>query len=295
MMMIDKLINRIKSTENPTVVGLDPNQDFIPKFIMERVVAKYGWTLKAMGKAILIFNKMIIDEIYDLVPAVKPQIAMYERYGISGLKAYVKTIEYAKKKGLIVIGDIKRSDIASTGQAYSDGHIGRAKVGLSEFEVFKEDFITLNPYLGSDSITPFINDCKSYGKGLFVLAKTSNPNSGEIQDLIIGDVPLYEKVGELISKWGEELIGENGFSEAPLTLSKRRGSERLCRIRFSLFRDTERRVAKRKTLPYVSTKTVLERLLIHQEELSPRIKRSNIRISLQKRNSLKRQNRRLLI
>lgn len=213
MMMIDKLINRIKSTENPTVVGLDPNQDFIPKFIMERVVAKYGWTLKAMGKAILIFNKMIIDEIYDLVPAVKPQIAMYERYGISGLKAYVKTIEYAKKKGLIVIGDIKRSDIASTGQAYSDGHIGRAKVGLSEFEVFKEDFITLNPYLGSDSITPFINDCKSYGKGLFVLAKTSNPNSGEIQDLIIGDVPLYEKVGELISKWGEELIGENGFSE----------------------------------------------------------------------------------
>ena len=212
-MIIDKLIDKIKVTGNPTVVGLDPNQAFIPRFIKEEAFAKYGKTLKGMGKAILVFNKMIIDEIYDLVPAVKPQIAMYERYGVSGLKAYVKTIEYAKKRGLIVIGDIKRSDIASTGQAYSDGHIGRADVDGIGYEVFKEDFITLNPYLGSDSITPFINDCKVYEKGLFVLAKTSNPNSGEIQDLMIDGVPLYEKVGGLISKWGEELIGTNGFSE----------------------------------------------------------------------------------
>ncbi len=212
-MIIDKLIDKIKATGNPTVVGLDPNQAFIPSFIKEEAFAKYGKTLKGMGKAILLFNKMIIDEIYDLVPAVKPQIAMYERYGISGLKAYVKTIEYAKKRGLIVIGDIKRSDIASTGQAYSDGHIGRANVDGIDYEVFKEDFITLNPYLGSDSITPFLDDCKKYEKGLFVLAKTSNPNSGEIQDLIVDGVPLYEKVGSLISKWGEELIGANGFSE----------------------------------------------------------------------------------
>ncbi len=212
-MVIDKLIDKIKATGNPTVVGLDPNQAFIPSFIKEEAFAKYGKTLKGMGKAILIFNKMIIDEIYDLVPAVKPQIAMYERYGISGLKAYVKTIEYAKKRGLIVIGDIKRSDIASTGQAYSDGHIGRANVDGIDYEVFKEDFITLNPYLGSDSITPFLEDCKKYERGLFVLAKTSNPNSGEIQDLIVDGVPLYEKVGSLISKWGEELIGTNGFSE----------------------------------------------------------------------------------
>ncbi len=212
-MIIDKLIDKIKITGNPTVVGLDPNQAFIPQFIKEEAFAKYGKTLKGMGKAILTFNKMIIDEIYDLVPAIKPQIAMYERYGISGLKAYVKTIEYAKKRGLIIIGDIKRSDIASTGQAYSDGHIGRADVDGIGYEVFKEDFITLNPYLGSDSITPFIKDCKEYEKGLFVLAKTSNPNSGEIQDLIVDGVPLYEKVGSLISKWGEELIGNNGFSE----------------------------------------------------------------------------------
>ena len=121
--------------------------------------------------------------------------------------------ELTNKRGLIIIGDIKRSDIASTGQAYSDGHIGRADVSGINYEVFKEDFITLNPYLGSDSITPFINDCKTYEKGLFVLAKTSNPNSGEIQDLMVDGVPLYEKVGGLISKWGEELIGTNGFSE----------------------------------------------------------------------------------
>ncbi len=212
-MIIDKLIDKIKVTGNPTVVGLDPQEAFIPQFIKEEAFAKYGKTLKGMSKAMLHFNKMIIDEIYDLVPAVKPQIAMYERYGISGLKAYIKTIEYAKKRGLIVIGDIKRSDIASTGQAYSDGHIGRADVDGIGYDVFKQDFITLNPYLGSDSITPFLKDCKEYEKGLFILAKTSNPNSGEIQDLLVDGVPLYEKVGSLISKWGEELIGVNGFSE----------------------------------------------------------------------------------
>ncbi len=212
-MIIDKLIDKIKVTGNPTVVGLDPNQEFIPMFIKEKAFAKYGKTLKGISKAILAFNKCIIDEIYDLIPAVKPQIAMYERYGVNGIKAYAKTIEYAKKRGLIIIGDIKRSDIASTGQAYSDGHIGRANVDGIGYEVFKEDFVTLNPYLGSDSITPFIEDCKTYEKGLFVLAKTSNPNSGEIQDLIVDGVPLYEKVGGLISKWGEELIGANGFSE----------------------------------------------------------------------------------
>ena len=212
-MVIDKLIDKIKATGNPTVVGLDPNQAFIPSFIKEEAFAKHGKTLKGMSKAILTFNKMIIDEIYDLVPAIKPQIAMYERYGIPGLKAYVKTIEYAKKRGLIIIGDIKRGDIASTGQAYSDGHIGRADVDGIKYEAFKEDFITLNPYLGSDSITPFLEDCKEYEKGLFILAKTSNPNSGEIQDLLVDGAPIYEKVGSLISKWGEELIGVNGFSE----------------------------------------------------------------------------------
>lgn len=211
-MIIDKLIEKIQQTGNPTVVGLDPRLNYIPEYITERYYTKYGFTTKAAAKAMLKYNKKIIDAIYDIVPAVKPQIAMYERYGIEGLKCYVKTIEYAKEKGLIIIGDIKRSDIASTAEAYSDGHIGKVTIGENEYEGFKQDFITLNPYLGSDSITPFLKDCKEYEKGLFILAKTSNPNSGEIQDLLVDGAPLYEKVGSLISKWGEELIGQYGFS-----------------------------------------------------------------------------------
>lgn len=212
-MIIDKLIDKIRQTGNPTVVGLDPRADYIPEFIINEQYEKHGHTLKAVAEAMYIFNKYIIDEIYDLIPAVKPQVAMYERYGIDGMQAYLKTIEYAKQKELIIIGDIKRSDIASTAEAYSDGHIGRTQVLDNSYDVFKQDFITLNPYLGSDSITPFLEDCKKYEKGLFILAKTSNPNSGEIQDLLVDGVPIYEKVGSLIDKWGSELIGTNGYSE----------------------------------------------------------------------------------
>lgn len=212
-MMIDTLIDKIIKTKNPTVVGLDPRLSYVPDFITEKYYTKYGYTPKAVAKSFLKYNKMIIDEIYDLVPAVKPQVAMYERYGIDGMKAYVGTIEYAREKGLIIIGDIKRSDIASTAEAYSDGHIGKVKIGEEYFEGFKEDFITLNPYLGSDSIDPFLKDCKQYGRGLFILAKTSNPNSGEIQDLLVDGVPIYEKVGKLINKWGQDLIGKYGYSE----------------------------------------------------------------------------------
>lgn len=211
-MIIDKLIEKIKATGNPTVVGLDPRLNFIPNCITEKYYAKYGNTPKAVAKSMYKFNKCIIDGVYDIVPAVKPQIAMYERYGIEGLKAYDKTCKYAKRKGLIVIGDIKRSDIASTAEAYSDGHIGKVNINGCEYESFAQDFITLNPYLGSDSITPFLKDCEAYEKGLFVLAKTSNPNSGEIQDLLVDGTPIYEKVGALIEKWGESTIGQYGFS-----------------------------------------------------------------------------------
>lgn len=231
-MIIDKLIDSIKAKGNPTVVGLDPRIEYIPKFIMEEKYEKYGISLKAVSKGIFEFNKFIIDEIYDLIPAIKPQIAMYERYGIDGMKAYLKTIEYAKEKELIIIGDIKRSDIASTAEAYSDGHIGRVEIMEKSFDVFKQDFITLNPYLGSDSITPFLKDCKQYEKGLFILAKTSNPNSGEIQDLIVDGVPLYEKIGYLIDTWGSELIGKNGYSEigAVVGATHKEQAERLRKI-----------------------------------------------------------------
>lgn len=210
--MIDKLIKKIQEMNNPTVVGLDPRLNFIPDYIKKTSYEKYGKTLDAVADALVCFNKEIIDNIYDLVPAVKPQVAMYEQYGVEGLRAYIETINYAKEKGLIIIGDIKRSDIASTAQAYSDGHIGRVKIEDEEIEVYKEDFITLNPYLGYDSIEPYIDNCNTYDKGLFVLVKTSNPNSGEIQDLVTSGDKIYEKVGSLVSKWGEYAMGELGYS-----------------------------------------------------------------------------------
>ncbi|PKM65291.1 MAG: orotidine-5'-phosphate decarboxylase [Firmicutes bacterium HGW-Firmicutes-2] len=210
--MIDQLIKKIKETQNPTVVGLDPRLDYIPEYIREKAYDAYGKTLSGAAYAFLLFNKAIIDEIYDIVPAVKPQVAMYEQYGAAGMQAYIDTIAYSKKKGMVVIGDIKRSDIASTAESYSDGHIGRVTVEENQFEVYKEDFITLNPYLGYDSIEPYMGNCEAYDKGLFVLVKTSNPNSGEIQDIMVGSEHLYEYMGGLVSKWGEAYMGQSGYS-----------------------------------------------------------------------------------
>lgn len=212
--MIDSLIKSIKELNNPTVVGLDPRLDFVPSFIKEEAYDLYGKTLEGAANAFLQFNKIIIDEIHDLVPSVKPQVAMYEQYGIAGMKAYIDTIDYAKSKGLIVIGDIKRSDIASTAEAYSNGHIGRVEIEGESNEVYKSDFITLNPYLGFDSIEPYIGNCNKYDKGLFVLVKTSNPNSGEIQDILVGknNETLYEYMGKLVAKWGDNAMGNEGYS-----------------------------------------------------------------------------------
>lgn len=213
--MIDQLIEKIIKINNPTVVGLDPRLNLVPMHIREEAYEKHGQTPEGASAAFLEFNKQIIDAVYDIVPAVKPQVAMYEQYGVPGLKAYIETIQYAKAKDLIIIGDIKRSDIASTAEAYSDGHIGRVDVEGNAFEMYYEDFITLNPYLGYDSIEPYMNNCKDYNKGLFILVKTSNPNSGEVQDIIVGDQGLqfYEYMGQLVSKWGEHFIGKYGFSQ----------------------------------------------------------------------------------
>ena len=210
--IIDKLIEKIQETQNPTVVGLDPRLDYVPEYIRQEAFAACGETLKGAAEAFYRFNAGLIDAIYDLIPAVKPQIAMYEQYGSEGIAAYIRTIAYAKAKGLIVIGDIKRGDIASTAEAYSAGHIGRVPVGGAAYDVFQEDFITLNPFLGSDSIEPYLGDCRDYGRGLFVLVKTSNPTSGDIQDLLIDGHPLYEHVGGLVSQWGAGLIGSSGYS-----------------------------------------------------------------------------------
>ena len=184
--MIQKLIAGIKRTEAPIVVGLDPMLSYIPEHITEKAYAAYGETLQGAGEAVWQYNKGIVDAVCDLVPAVKPQIAMYEQFGIEGLIAFEKTVRYCKEKGLVVIGDIKRGDIGSTSEAYATGHLGSVRVGSREYRGFDEDFVTVNPYLGSDGVMPFIRVCQKEKKGLFILVKTSNPSSGEFQDRQIG-------------------------------------------------------------------------------------------------------------
>lgn len=206
--MINKLIAKIQKTKAPIVVGLDPMLSYIPEHIQKKAFEEYGETLEGAAEAIWQFNKEIVDKTYDLIPAVKPQIAMYEQFGIEGLKAYKKTIDYCKSKDLVVIGDIKRGDIGSTSAAYAVGHLGKIQVGSKCYEPFDEDFATVNPYLGSDGVKPFIEVCQEEGKGIFVLVKTSNPSSGEFQDQLVDGRPLYELVGEKVAQWGEEHMGD---------------------------------------------------------------------------------------
>ena len=206
--MINKLIANIKKTNAPIVVGLDPTMKLIPAFIMEKAIKEHGETLKAAGAAIWEYNKGIIDAIYEYIPAVKPQIAMYEQFGMPGLEAFDKTVRYCKEKGLVVIGDIKRGDIGSTSTAYAIGHLGSVKIGSTLLRGFDEDFVTVNPYLGSDGVKPFIEVCKEEKKGIFVLVKTSNPSSGEFQDQLVGNRKLFELVGEKVNEWAMDCMGD---------------------------------------------------------------------------------------
>ena len=205
--MIEKLIQKIKKTEAPIVAGLDPMLAYIPQPILKSAFDEYGETLEGAAQAVWQFNKGIIDAICDLIPAVKPQIAMYEQFGIPGLEAYKRTVDYCKEKDLVVIGDIKRGDIGSTSAAYAAGHLGRVQVGSQSFAPFDEDFATVNPYLGTDGIKPFVDVCREYDKGLFILVKTSNPSSGEFQDRLVDGRPLYEWVGEKVDGWGRDHMG----------------------------------------------------------------------------------------
>ena len=206
--MINQLLANIKKTGAPIVVGLDPMLNYIPEQVQKKAFAEYGETLEGAAEAIWQFNKEIVDKTYDLIPAVKPQIAMYEQFGLPGLAAFKKTVDYCKEKGLVVIGDIKRGDIGSTSAAYAVGHIGKVKVGSKTYAPFDEDFVTVNPYLGSDGVNPFLDVCKEEKKGIFVLVKTSNPSSGEFQDQKIDGRPLYELVGEKVAAWGSEVMGD---------------------------------------------------------------------------------------
>lgn len=206
--MINKLTEKIRKTHAPICVGLDPMLSYVPKQVQETAFKEYGETLEGAAEAIWQFNKAIIDATYDLIPAVKPQIAMYEQFGIPGLVAFKKTVDYCKEKDLVVIGDIKRGDIGSTSSAYAVGHLGKVQVGTKEYAGFDEDFATVNPYLGSDGVNPFIDICKKEKKGLFILVKTSNPSSGEFQDQLINGRPLYELVGEKVAQWGADCMGD---------------------------------------------------------------------------------------
>ncbi len=212
--MINKLIAKIRKTNAPIVVGLDPMMKFVPDHIKKAAFAQCGETLEGAAEAIWQYNKGIVDAIWDLVPAVKPQIAMYEQFGLPGLAAFQKTIDYCKSKDLVVIGDVKRGDIGSTSEAYAVGHLGQVQVGSQRYYGFGEDFSTVNPYLGSDGVKPFLKVCAEEKKGIFVLVKTSNPSSGEFQDRLVkngaAETPLYEIIGGMVNAWAEETMPEQG-------------------------------------------------------------------------------------
>lgn len=206
--MINKLVEKIRKTKAPIVVGLDPTLSFVPEHLLKQSYAAYGETLEGAADAVWQFNKGIIDNICDLIPAVKPQIALYEQLGIEGLKAFQKTVDYCHEKDLVVIGDVKRGDIGSTSAAYAAAHLGKITVGSRQYRAFHEDFATVNPYFGIDGVQPFLDVCKQENKGLFILVKTSNPSSGEFQDRLIDGRPLYEYVGEKVAEWGAQHMGE---------------------------------------------------------------------------------------
>ena len=206
---IDKLIEKINETGNPTVIGVDTRYELVP----ECVKNKYSKDITGMCEAMLEYSKALIDVTYDIIPAVKLQSAYFEMYGVEGIKLYKEMIEYCKSKNMIVMADVKRGDIGSTSAGYSKAYLGKNIINEQEEGIFDVDFATVNPYMGSDCVMPFVDDCKKFNKGIFVLVKTSNKSSGELQDLKTEDgEEIYKKVAKLVNQWGEELIGENGYS-----------------------------------------------------------------------------------
>ncbi|MGN0550875.1 MAG: orotidine-5'-phosphate decarboxylase [Acutalibacteraceae bacterium] len=212
-MSLDRLIEAIVEKQNPTVAGLDPKMDYIPGYIKEQAFSQYGKTLEGAAEALWIYNKGLIDALCDIVPAVKPQAAYYEMYGWQGVRALAKTIAYAKQKGMFVITDGKRNDIGTTMEAYAAAHLGTTLVEGEELEAFGADALTVNGYLGSDGIMPLADICSKRDKGMFVLVKTSNPSSGELQNLELdGGGSIYLHMGKMCEKWGESLPGKYGYS-----------------------------------------------------------------------------------
>lgn len=213
-MFIDKLMKKVKELQNPTVMGLDPKLEYIPQSIRQKNLELYGNTFKAASASIVEFNKRLIDAVTGVIPALKPQMAYYEMYGIEGLMAFTETVRYGRQKGFIIIADGKRNDIGSTSEAYSAAFLGKTALEDKKAEsVFNADALTVNGYLGIDGINPMLEDCKRYGKGIFVLVKTSNPSSMQLQDLVTNDGrKIYEVMADLVNEWGKGLTGECGYS-----------------------------------------------------------------------------------
>ena len=211
--MIDTLINKIIEKKNPTVAGLDPKLDYVPEDMKQAAFSEYGENFTGAAQAILQFNKTLIDALCDIVPAVKPQCAYYEMYGWQGMKALHDTIAYAKEKGMFVVTDGKRNDIGTTMEAYAVAHLGQVDVQGEKIAPFAGDFLTVNGYLGSDGILPLLDICDKQDKGIFVLVKTSNPSSGELQDLKLdSNESIYETMGHMCEAWGAEHMGKYGYS-----------------------------------------------------------------------------------
>lgn len=211
MNFADKLLNSIDEKQNPAVIGLDSDIAKIPDFLKNEFKNKFDCPFEAAAECVFEFNKRIINAIKEIVPAVKIQIAFYEQYAFNGIKTFKRTVNLARKNNLIVIEDGKRNDIGNTARAYADAHIGRVDLFGELFPCLDLDCITVNPYLGIDGVRPFIDNVKKYGKGIFVLVKTSNPSSGELQDLMSRDKKIYEIMAELVNKWGEGTEGSSGY------------------------------------------------------------------------------------
>ena len=201
-MSFANLQEKINAKKNPTVMGLDPKLEYVPKYIIDEAVNKFGGTKKAAGEALFLFNKGLIDACFDLIPAVKPQSAYYEMYGLDGIEALYKTVEYAKSKDLYVILDGKRNDIGATAEAYSAAYLGETDIFGDSQKILDADCLTVNPYLGIDGVQPFIDNCVKFDKSIFVLVKTSNKSSGDFQDIIVDNRPFYEKVAQKVLEWG---------------------------------------------------------------------------------------------
>lgn len=211
-MSFDGLIEKIVALQNPTVAGLDPKLDYIPQDLKAEVFSEFGHTLEGAAEALYRFNVGLIDALYDIVPAVKPQCAYYEMYGWQGMRTLARTIDYAHSKGMFVIADGKRNDIGSTVEAYSNAYLGKVNIESEPVEPFGADALTVNGYLGSDGIDPLIDTCQKYDKGIFVLVKTSNKSSGQLQDLGCNGKTIYSIMGELCEQWGKKLPGKYGYS-----------------------------------------------------------------------------------